>query len=635
MKLDLFKILKPFVFGNPQLRIPQIECFEALRNSRNDFPNDRELGIVLPVGCGKTGCITLAPFALCSKRTLVISPNLIIAEQLISNFDPSNVFCFYKKFNVLTNNIFPELSEIRGTNTNQKDLELADVVVTNIHQLGTENNRWLKRLSQDFFDLILFDEGHHSLAETWTFLKMKFPKAYIVNFSATPVRADGERMPGKIIYSFPIAKAIKLNYVKNLKAIVLNPEKMKYLILGSEEEIGLERIVEFGKELPAFRRAVVSSKESLDSIVNASITELKRIRQEARDDRPKIIASALNFKHCKQIVEAYKEKGLRSDYIHSRKNSQKNNDAYRKLENHELDVIVQVKKLGEGFDHSFLCVAAVFSVHLTLAPFLQFIGRIMRTNNGSSIFHPLNQGVVVFHAGGNIIPRWNDLREFSEADQEYFSQLLPMSGIDFSNSDELVTNPDIDLEGTEEKEFIAGDSDSSFTPKVKSSEIQPKGNQGDSILDNEMASPINRNGFQITEQIGLDLESLPLIQENYEAMEAIRKLSELGFSGQQVLDAMNSQPIIPKVQKRQEARYNLNERVKAEVDKILNSKSLSAGGYELDKNHRGKTNYVILKSAIDLRINDFIKRKANERSELSQEDLDLIDENFDKLVELV
>ncbi|MCR1795615.1 MULTISPECIES: hypothetical protein [unclassified Leptospira] len=162
--------------------------------------------------------------------------------------------------------------------------------------------------------------------------------------------------------------------------------------------------------------------------------------------------------------------------------------------------------------------------------------------------------------------------------------------------------------------------------------MQPKGSQDDSIRDNEMSSSINRNGFQITEQIGLGWESLPLIQENYEAMEEIRKLSELGFSGQQVLEAMNSQPVIPKAQKRQEARYNLNGRVKAEVDRILNSKSLSANGYELDRSRRGKTNYMILKSSIDMRINNFINRKANERSELSQKDLDLIDENFEELV---
>lgn len=39
--------------------------------------------------------------------------------------------------------------------------------------------------------------------------------------------------------------------------------------------------------------------------------------------------------------------------------------------------------------------------------------------------HPNNQGVVVFHVGANIAQRWNDFRQFSEADQEFFADLLP------------------------------------------------------------------------------------------------------------------------------------------------------------------------------------------------------------------
>jgi superfamily II DNA or RNA helicase len=63
-----------------------------------------------------------------------------------------------------------------------------------------------------------------------------------------------------------------------------------------------------------------------------------------------------------------------------------------KLNQHELDVIVQVRKLGEGFDHPYLSVAAIFSIFNNLSPFVQFVGRIMRVieqNNSQSI---LNQG---------------------------------------------------------------------------------------------------------------------------------------------------------------------------------------------------------------------------------------------------
>jgi superfamily II DNA or RNA helicase len=63
-------------------------------------------------------------------------------------------------------------------------------------------------LAEDFFDVILVDEGHHNVAESWDLLRNKFPNAKIINFSATPSRADGQLMAGKIIYSYPVSEAI-------------------------------------------------------------------------------------------------------------------------------------------------------------------------------------------------------------------------------------------------------------------------------------------------------------------------------------------------------------------------------------------------------------------------------------------
>jgi superfamily II DNA or RNA helicase len=55
--------------------------------------------------------------------------------------------------------------------------------------------------------LILFDEGHHNVAESWDALRRKFPDARILNVSATPARADGKVMTGEVIYSYPISAA--------------------------------------------------------------------------------------------------------------------------------------------------------------------------------------------------------------------------------------------------------------------------------------------------------------------------------------------------------------------------------------------------------------------------------------------
>ena len=335
-------------------------------------------------------------------RTGIVAPSVKIAQQLIEDFDPARPEMFYLKCDVLNDPPFPEPAEIRGRTTYLADLEEADVVVTNIQQLQGEENRWLERLPADFFDLILFDEGHHNVALRWGTLRAKFPEARIVNFSATPLRADGQLMAGRILYSYPVSQAIQAGYVKRLRAVVLNPETLRYVRRedGQEIEVDLEEVRRLGEQEADFRRSIVTSTETLGTIIDASVNELKRLRAAAGDNRLKIIASALNYEHCLQIVEAYRDRGFRADFVHSRENSASNDQVLERLENHELDVIVQVRKLGEGFDHSYLAVAAVFSIFANLSPFVQFVGRIMRVLEQDAPGSLLNQGVVVFHAGG-------------------------------------------------------------------------------------------------------------------------------------------------------------------------------------------------------------------------------------------
>jgi superfamily II DNA or RNA helicase len=423
MKTQQFQVLKPHIADNQRLRKPQSEAFQAIQGHFRRADAEREVSVILPVGCGKSGLITISPFAVNSIRTLVVAPGIDIASQLLRDFEPTNPQCFYAKCHVLTNPPYPEPADVRQAN--KTDLDNADVVVTNIHQLQGQENRWLRQLPPDFFDLILFDEGHHNVAESWNVLRASFPNAKIINFSATPARADGQLMTGKIIYSFPVSEAIALGFVKTLKAVVLNPATLKYVRRedGDEIEVPLSEVIQLGEQDADFRRSIVSSKQSLATIVDCSIREMLRLRTEAGDSRLKIISSALNFEHCIQIVRAYEERGLRAAYVHSKVDGQENKRVLEKLDAHQLDVIVQVRKLAEGFDHRYLSVAAVCSVFSNLSPFVQFVGRIMRAIVQNEPQSPLNQGVVVFHAGANIRSRWTDFQRYSTADQEYFDQL--------------------------------------------------------------------------------------------------------------------------------------------------------------------------------------------------------------------
>ncbi len=522
MKNDLFQTLKPQIDDNPRLRTPQKETYAALsRFAGNQDEKEREVGIVLPVGCGKSGCIALAPFAFGSTRTLVVAPGVKIAQQLNDDFDPARDM-FYTRCGVLDAPPFPEPARIRGATTNRADLEEADVVITNIQQLQGDNNRWLQRLPEDFFDLILFDEGHHNVAQSWKTLKGQFPQARIVNFSATPLRADGQVMAGRILYSYSVSAAIQAGYVKRLKAVVLNPETLRYVRRedGQEEEVGLEEVRLLGEQDAGFRRSIVTSTETLDTLVEASIRELDKLRTASGERRLKIIASALNYEHCGQIVAAYRARDLGADFVHSREKSAVNDQVLQRLENHELDVIVQVRKLGEGFDHPYLAVAAVFSLFANLSPFVQFAGRIMRVIEPNDPDNLLNQGSVVFHAGANVANRWDDFREFSGADQEFFDQLLP-EDLDFRSRDEI--------------------------------EVEPR--------DSGEGERIDVRG-----QTAIRLEETLLVPELSEAVAAPRVLPEKGYSSDEGKQAIGEQKPVPmtRLQQRQARRGDLDTRVQRE-----------------------------------------------------------------------
>ena len=50
------------------------------------------------------------------------------------------------------------------------------IVITNIQQLATNVDKWLTQFPDDFFDMIIVDEAHHSAAASWQKVIDRFPK---------------------------------------------------------------------------------------------------------------------------------------------------------------------------------------------------------------------------------------------------------------------------------------------------------------------------------------------------------------------------------------------------------------------------------------------------------------------------
>ena len=159
-----FQSLVPNIEKNERLRIPQKEAYYA---AKRYFKSHSGHAIIqLPVGCGKTGAMSLLPFAISTGRVLAIAPNLEIRRNLHDNFDYNSEGNFLRKFGVLSNGFGPTCSYL-DSEANIHDCDAADIVVTNIQQLASRSSKkWLVMLSPDFFDMILIDEAHHNVAQT-------------------------------------------------------------------------------------------------------------------------------------------------------------------------------------------------------------------------------------------------------------------------------------------------------------------------------------------------------------------------------------------------------------------------------------------------------------------------------------
>ena len=134
-----------------QLREPQVEAYAKLYEY---FKSGRKTAIIqIPGGCGKSGIAAIAPFGIAKGRALVVAPNLTIKEGLFESLDVTNrQKCFWRKRDILA-----EKAMIGGPFATTLDTgnisvcEKSHFVVSNVHQLATNPEKWLHRFPKDFF----------------------------------------------------------------------------------------------------------------------------------------------------------------------------------------------------------------------------------------------------------------------------------------------------------------------------------------------------------------------------------------------------------------------------------------------------------------------------------------------------
>lgn len=325
---------------NRGLRNAQLGAVHAVSSFFTINKKDAAI-VIMPTGAGKTAVLMLVPYLIRKKRVLVVTPSKMVRGQISEDFSELRTLCVANVFNssMKKPNVF-ELEHLYKEEY-QKDLEKADVIVATPNcALSLSESDWAKAN----IDLVEVDEAHHTPAKTWQQILVNLSEATHVLFTATPFRLDRKELSGEIVYDYPLVKAYEDGIFGEIQYVsVENGEENDLCIAKRAEEVLLND-----------RKAGYEHYLMVRTDTKAGAEKLEELYRNNTSLKVSKVDSSMSNSRVKHILEL--------------------------LHSGELDGIVCVDMLGEGYDFPNLKVAAIHVPHKSLASTLQFIGRFARTN---------------------------------------------------------------------------------------------------------------------------------------------------------------------------------------------------------------------------------------------------------------
>ena len=219
--------------------------------------------------------------------------------------------------------------------------------------------------------MIVIDEAHHALAKTYKEMWERFPKATFLGLTATPCRLNGKGFTDLfdvLVQSWSVPEFISKGRLATYDFVSIKSDGVTQRLIDSLQKRGAD--------------GDYQNKE-MDMLLNKkpSIERLYRSLEEYGKDR-KGIVYAINISHAQKITKLYQEHGVKAIAIDSKTPATERQQDIEAFKKGDIQVLVNVDIFSEGFDCPDVEFVQLARPTLSLAKYLQMVGRGLRVAKG-------------------------------------------------------------------------------------------------------------------------------------------------------------------------------------------------------------------------------------------------------------
>ena len=307
----------------------------------------RSVMVQMPTGTGKTYLLTAVIDSFVSNNPMEKVWIVAHRRELVSQIDET-----VRKFHSYsTSNTYSLLSSVKAMSI-----------------------QWLMRHYDEIEEepgMIVIDEAHHALAKTYKEMWERFPKAKFLGLTATPCRLNGKGFTDLfdvLVQSWGIPEFISKGRLATYDFVSIKSDGVTQRLIDSLQKRGAD--------------GDYQNKE-MDMLLNKkpSIERLYRSLEEYGKDR-KGIVYAINISHAQKITKLYQEHGVKAIAIDSKTPATERQQDIEAFKKGDIQVLVNVDIFSEGFDCPDVEFVQLARPTLSLAKYLQMVGRGLRVAKG-------------------------------------------------------------------------------------------------------------------------------------------------------------------------------------------------------------------------------------------------------------